>query len=88
MAAALARTGRPTAGWVTCAVTGVLISPISWDNHWIGSCHCSRCCFVPHGPVGFDVRRHPMSEILHLHGIQLVGRNLFVLGALPCSCSW
>jgi alpha-1,2-mannosyltransferase len=34
-AAAFARTGRPTAGWVTCAVTGVLISPISWDNHWV-----------------------------------------------------
>jgi glycosyl transferase family 87 len=34
-AAVLARTGRPTAGWVTCAVTGVLVSPISWDNHWV-----------------------------------------------------
>ena len=27
--------GRPTAGWVTCAVTGVLVSPISWDDHWV-----------------------------------------------------
>ena len=34
-AAILARAGRPTAGWVTCGLTGVLISPISWDNHWI-----------------------------------------------------
>jgi alpha-1,2-mannosyltransferase len=34
-AALFARVGRPTAGWVTCAVTGVLISPISWDNHWV-----------------------------------------------------
>jgi alpha-1,2-mannosyltransferase len=34
-AAVFARSGRPTAGWVTCAVTGVLISPISWDNHWV-----------------------------------------------------
>jgi alpha-1,2-mannosyltransferase len=34
-AALFARSGRPTAGWVTCAVTGVLISPISWDNHWV-----------------------------------------------------
>jgi alpha-1,2-mannosyltransferase len=31
----LARAGRPTAGWVTCALTGVLVSPISWDNHWV-----------------------------------------------------
>jgi alpha-1,2-mannosyltransferase len=34
-AAMLARSGRPTAGWVTCGVAGVLISPISWDNHWV-----------------------------------------------------
>jgi len=34
-AALFARAGRPTAGWVTCAVTGVLVSPISWDNHWV-----------------------------------------------------
>jgi alpha-1,2-mannosyltransferase len=119
-AAALARTGRPTAGWVTCAVTGVLISPISWDNHWIWivpllavladagfrarraarwgfwgfgvalaavfadwpTHWTGRLAFVPHGLVGFDVRRHPMTEIFHLHGIQLVSWNLFVLGGL------
>jgi alpha-1,2-mannosyltransferase len=119
-AAALARTGRPTAGWVTCAVTGVLISPISWDNHWIwivpllavladaglaarGAARwgywglgvalaavftdwpvhvTGRLAFVPHGLVGFDVRRHPMTEIFHLHGIELVSWNLFVLGGL------
>ncbi len=34
-AATLLARARPTAGWVTCAVTGVLISPISWDNHWV-----------------------------------------------------
>jgi alpha-1,2-mannosyltransferase len=34
-AAMLTRSGRPTAGWVTCGLTSVLISPISWDNHWI-----------------------------------------------------
>jgi alpha-1,2-mannosyltransferase len=34
-AVVFARTGRTAAGWVTCAVTGVLISPISWDNHWV-----------------------------------------------------
>jgi alpha-1,2-mannosyltransferase len=119
-ATALARTGRPTAGWVTCAVTGVLISPISWDNHWIwivpllavladaglaarGAARwgywgfgvglaavftdwpvhvTGRLAFVPHGLVGFDVHRHPMTEIFHLHGIQLVSWNLFVLGGL------
>ena len=34
-ATVLHRSGRPTAGWVTCAVTGVLVSPISWDDHWV-----------------------------------------------------
>ena len=23
------------AGWITCALTGLLVSPISWDHHWI-----------------------------------------------------
>jgi alpha-1,2-mannosyltransferase len=119
-AAVLARAGRPTAGWVTCAVTGVLISPISWDNHWVwivpvgvllvdaavrahGAARAGyvaliaalagvfldwpyhwtgRLAFVPHGLVGFYVGRHPMSEIFHLQGVQLISWNLFVLGGL------
>ncbi|HTW00367.1 MAG TPA: glycosyltransferase 87 family protein [Streptosporangiaceae bacterium] len=119
-AAVLARTGRLTAGWVTCAVTGVLISPISWDNHWVwivpvgvllvdaavrarGSARAGyvalmaalaavfldwpthwsgRLAFVPHGLVGFDVRKHPMTEIFHLSDMQLLSWNLFVLGGL------
>jgi Glycosyltransferase family 87 len=128
-AAVFARTGRPTAGWVTCAVTGVLVSPISWDNHWVwtvpvgvllvdAAAHArgpgrtaravrtARACyaaliaaiaavfldwpahwtgklaFVPHGLVGFDVRKHPMTEIFHLSDVQLIGWNLFVLGGL------
>ncbi len=34
-AAVLDRSGRPVAGWLTCALTGLLFSPISWDHHWI-----------------------------------------------------
>jgi alpha-1,2-mannosyltransferase len=34
-AAVLHRRGRPVAGWVTCALTGLLVSPISWDHHWV-----------------------------------------------------
>jgi alpha-1,2-mannosyltransferase len=34
-AAALNRCGQPVAGWVTCALTGLLISPVSWDHHWV-----------------------------------------------------
>src|SRR3984885_14807747 len=119
-AALLARAGRPTAGWVTCAVTGVLVSPISWDNHWVwivpvlalladaavrarGTARAAYLAlgvalfavfadwptrwtgpraFVPHGLVGFNTRKHPMSEIFHLNGAQLIGWNLYVLGGL------
>jgi alpha-1,2-mannosyltransferase len=119
-AALLARAGRPTAGWVTCAVTGVLVSPISWDNHWVwivpvlalladaavrarGAARAAylalgvalfavfadwpmkwtgKLAFVPHGLVGFNTRKHPMSEIFHLHGTQLIGWNLYVLAGL------
>jgi alpha-1,2-mannosyltransferase len=34
-AAMLDRSGRPVAGWLTCALTGLLCSPISWDHHWV-----------------------------------------------------
>jgi alpha-1,2-mannosyltransferase len=34
-AAMLHRSGRPVEGWVTCALTGLLVSPVSWDNHWV-----------------------------------------------------
>ena len=29
------RAGRPVYGWVTCALTGLLVSPVSWDHHWV-----------------------------------------------------
>jgi len=35
VAAQLHRRGRPFAGLVVCALTGLLISPISWDHHWV-----------------------------------------------------
>jgi alpha-1,2-mannosyltransferase len=34
-AAALSRAGYPAAGVVTCALTALLVSPISWDHHWV-----------------------------------------------------
>ncbi len=33
--ARLARSGRPVQGWVTCALTGLIVSPISWTHHWV-----------------------------------------------------
>jgi Glycosyltransferase family 87 len=29
------RRGWPVHGWLTCALTGLLICPVSWDHHWV-----------------------------------------------------
>jgi alpha-1,2-mannosyltransferase len=34
-AALLDRAGQPMLGILACALTGLLISPISWDHHWV-----------------------------------------------------
>ena len=31
----LARTGHEAAGVLACALTGLLVSPVSWDHHWV-----------------------------------------------------
>jgi alpha-1,2-mannosyltransferase len=119
-AAALHRRDRPVAGWLTCALTGVLVSPISWDHHWVwvvpglvlftdtalrarGAARrawwalaggvalvfsawpeywTGPRALVPHGLLGFFAGPHPPNEKYHLHGLQLVGWNLFVLAGL------
>ena len=35
LAARVHRQGRPVHGWIACAVTGLIISPVSWDHHWV-----------------------------------------------------
>jgi alpha-1,2-mannosyltransferase len=34
-AVAFDRAGQRTVGVLTCALTGLLVSPISWDHHWV-----------------------------------------------------
>jgi alpha-1,2-mannosyltransferase len=34
-AAVLYRAGHPVPGMLACAVTGLLVSPLSWDHHWV-----------------------------------------------------
>jgi alpha-1,2-mannosyltransferase len=34
-AAALYRAGQPVAAMLACALTGLLVSPLSWDHHWV-----------------------------------------------------
>jgi alpha-1,2-mannosyltransferase len=33
--AMLSRTGRPVQGWTLVGITTLLVSPISWDHHWV-----------------------------------------------------
>jgi alpha-1,2-mannosyltransferase len=35
VAAALDRAGHPVAGMLGCALTALLVSPLSWDHHWV-----------------------------------------------------
>jgi len=34
-AALIHRLGHPVVGILTCAITGLLVSPVSWDHHWV-----------------------------------------------------
>ena len=34
-AAALYRAGHPVPGMLACALTGLLVSPLTWDHHWV-----------------------------------------------------
>jgi len=119
-AAVLHRRGHAVAGWLTCAVTGLLVSPISWDHHWVwmvvalvlftGTALRSRgvlrwagwalaavvagafgdwpehwagpLAFDPQGLLGFFIGPHAELEKYHLHGLQEIAWNLYVLAGL------
>ena len=119
-AAILDRAGHRLAGLLTCALTGLLISPISWDHHWVWAVPAlvvltdaamrsegarRRGCWLlaaglfvvygdwpsrltgayallPQGLLGFFIGPHPDHEKYHLHGLQVVSWNLYVLGGL------
>ncbi len=124
-AAILYRRGRPVVGWAACALTGLLVSPVSWDHHWVwivpilavladgavrtrGSARWGYGALAtaltmiflgwpdhltgpkalrPDGLLGFfpspsDMQRIKRGADYHLHGIQLISWNLFVLAGL------
>jgi alpha-1,2-mannosyltransferase len=120
VAAVLHRGGRLVPGWLTCALTGLLVSPISWDHHWVwivpvlvlfvdaavrargaarwaygalaagfGAVYgawpdhwTGSLALVPQGLLGFFIGPHPELEKYHLHGVQVISWNLYVLGGL------
>jgi len=56
---------RPVAGWVTCALTGVLVSPISWDHHWVW--------IVPVLVVLTDAARRALGAVRWAHAAAAAG---------------
>ena len=115
--AMLARTGRPVHGWVLVGVTSVLVSPISWDHHWVWvvpvlalmaglaltarpivkACYVlgivataavmgawpwkysgSRAYVPRRGLLGWFVKPPETTQIMVVHGWQLLTWNLWV----------
>jgi alpha-1,2-mannosyltransferase len=118
-AAVLHRSGQPVAGWVTCALTGLLVSPISWDHHWVWivpalvvladaaqrvrsaarwvqaaaagvaivfgdwpSHWSGPLAFVPRGLLRLFPGPFGPDQKYHLHGLQVIGWNLYVIAGL------
>jgi alpha-1,2-mannosyltransferase len=116
--AMLSRTGRPVEGWTLVGITSVLVSPISWDHHWVwvvpvlgvlaGLAFNARPvikaawilavvlisgimgawpwrysgpkAFVPRrGLLGWFVKPPEVTQIMVVHGWQLLTWNLWVV---------
>jgi alpha-1,2-mannosyltransferase len=116
--AVLTRTGREVQGWTLVGITSVLVSPISWDHHWVwiipalallgGMAMNARpvaragyvlaiiviCgvmgswpwdysgpkAFVPRrGLLGWFVQPPQVTQIMVVHGWQLLTWNLWVV---------
>ena len=64
--AMLSRTGRQVQGWTLVGITSVLVSPISWDHHWVW--------LVPVFAMlaGLAIRARPLARIAYLVAIVLI----------------
>jgi alpha-1,2-mannosyltransferase len=115
--ALLSRTGRPVQGWTLVGITSVLVSPISWDHHWVWvvpvlalmagltftarpvvrACYIAGIvtisgvmaawpwrfsgpqAYVPRrGLLGWFVKPPEVTQIMVVHGWQLLTWNLWV----------
>ena len=86
-AALLDRAGHPLPGLLACALTGLLISPVSWDHHWVwiapgvavAAAYAVRAMPAPAaGPDWPRMARWPAAGYWALAGAMLV-----VYGAWP-----
>jgi alpha-1,2-mannosyltransferase len=77
VAAVLDRQGWRMAGLLTCALTGLLVSPISWDHHWVWVVPAVTAL------AGYAVRARGRAARLIAAG--LAGFLVVVFGAWPGS---
>jgi alpha-1,2-mannosyltransferase len=64
--AMLSRTGRHVQGWTLVGVTSVLVSPISWDHHWVW--------LVPVLAMlaGLAIKARPLARAAYIAAIVLI----------------
>jgi alpha-1,2-mannosyltransferase len=64
--AMLSRTGRQVQGWTLVGITSVLVSPISWDHHWVW--------LVPVFAMlaGLAMKARPLARTAYLAAIVLI----------------
>ena len=78
-AAILDRAGHQVAGLLAAALTGLLLSPISWDHHWVWT--APAVAVAGH----YAVRSWPSSRVRAWAWWALAGAILAVYGAWPGS---
>jgi len=71
----LHQSGRTFAGLMACALTALLISPISWDHHWVW--------IAPGLAVIIDAGVRAASRVARVCWLALAGAVLVVYGAWP-----
>ncbi len=95
-AARLDRAGHPLPGLLACALTGLLVSPISWDHHWVwivpgvavAAAYAVRAMRPPgrSGPPGTESAGLGWSRVAHwpAAGFWALGGGMLALyGAWP-----
>ncbi|HEX6932299.1 MAG TPA: glycosyltransferase 87 family protein [Streptosporangiaceae bacterium] len=64
--AMLSRTGRPVQGWTLVGITSVLVSPISWDHHWVWVVPALALM------AGLTFRARPVVKACYIAGIVII----------------
>ena len=72
--AMLARTGRPVQGWTLVGITSVLVSPISWDHHWVWVVPVLALM------AGLIFKARPVVKVCYVVGIVLIAG---IMGSWP-----